>query len=205
MEFLIEHFNNLFTYDYTSNMEMQLDEISKGNATWYELCDMCLKEINTLSKDLLASMEDKVKIVLDEYHTYMIAKFGPVIKYTKNDETKFYPVKPDIDIDKLRRKEYKIEDIIQEKQSGKILGKYKSMDVMLKKGKYGTYIEYGTNKKSVNLEKTFDEIEFKDIEDLLTENKSLSMIRKINEYASIRTGQYGDYIFYKKPSWKKLF
>lgn len=203
MEFLIQHFNNLFTYDYTSNMEMQLDEISKGNATWYELCDMCLKEINTLSKDLLATMEDKVKIVLDEYHTYMIAKFGPVIKYTKNDETKFYPVKSDIDIDKLRRKEYKIEDIIQEKQSGKILGKYKSMDVMLKKGKYGTYIEYGTNKKSVNLEKTFDEIEFKDIENLLTENKSLSMIRNINEYASIRTGQYGDYIFYKKPSWKK--
>ena len=204
IEFLMEHFENLFSYDYTSNMETQLDEIAKGRFIWHNLCKTCLDEIEKQSVDLVGPVNDKIKIVIDDKHTYMIAKYGPVIKFTDGDDIKFYPVKDNIDIDKLKRKEYKLADIIQEKKSaGRLLGKYKDNDVILKKGKFGVYIEFGDIKKSINIDKPFNDIEYKDIENLLSQNITSGVIRKIDDNCSIRTGQYGDYIFYKKPGWKK--
>jgi len=204
IEFLVEHFDNIFSYDYTSHMEAQLDEIAKGRYIWYNLCKSCLDEIDKLSHNLVGSIDDKIKIIIDDKHTYMIAKYGPVIKFTDGDKTTFYPVKENIDIDKLKRNEYKLKELIQEKiSSGRILGTHKDNDIILKKGKFGAYIEYGLNKKSVSIDKTFDDIEFSDIEHLLSQNTNSGVIRKIDEQSSIRSGQYGDYIFYKKSGWKK--
>ena len=37
LEFLLKHFDRLFDYEYTKNMESDLDIISKGNKIWYNL------------------------------------------------------------------------------------------------------------------------------------------------------------------------
>ena len=54
-----------------------------------------------------------MNIKIDEKHTYLIGRNGPTIKYKKEDGTMgFYSVKPDIDIEKLKAGDYKLDEII---------------------------------------------------------------------------------------------
>jgi len=207
LEFLLLHYESLFNYTYTAEMEKSLDVIAKGEKIWYELCDKCLQEINRLSGDLGPVTREVIKI--DDYHTYMIAKYGPVIKYTNGDDTSFKPVKKDIDLDRLRRGEYSLVEIIEAKSNlGRVLGEYEGDNLILKTGKYGLYVVWGENKKNLN----YLEIDENDIclENVVPYLQSTpGTIRVLNHSLSIRNGKYGDYIFYKtktmtKPKFLKL-
>ena len=100
IEFLITQFDELFQYDYTKNMEDSLDIIAKGEKIWYKLCEECLEQIQNLSGDMLTNRNT---IKIDDNHTYMIAKYGPVIKCEINDEISFKKVREDIDLEKLKK------------------------------------------------------------------------------------------------------
>ena len=202
-EFLEKHFDELFNYDYTKNMEDDLDKISKGDKIWHDLCDECNKQIETLSKDLKG--QDKLTIKIDEKHTYMIGKYGPVIAYKENEKLKFKSVKKDIDIEKLKRGEYKLKDIIQVAYKKNILGKYKNQEVVLKNGKFGLYVTIDGKNISIKLEKTEDEIVLDDVIPFIKNGKQSgsSIIKQLNENISIRNGKYGPYVFYKTDKMKK--
>jgi DNA topoisomerase I len=149
LEFLIDKFNALFNYEYTANMEQQLDLIAKGEMVWYNLCKICFQQITNLSGEIGELIEEKIKIKIDDQHVYMIGKYGPVIKIGDGDNTSFKSAKRDIDLDKLRRGEYSLEDIMEDNPSrGQNLGVYKDKDVILKKGQFGMYIEWDGKKKS---------------------------------------------------------
>ena len=208
VEFLIKHFNELFQYEYTKQMEDDLDNIAKGNKVWHTLCEKCNDEIAELSKDLVKL--DKLKIVLDDKHTYMIGKFGPIIKCSEEGgKSTFKRVCEDIDIDKLRRGEYALEEIIAKSTNKDIvLGEYKKTEIVLKEGKYGKYIRYKTRNISAVAEGDA-EITLEDAIKLIEGNhscggaKKSSIIRTIDDQTSIRKGKFGDYVFYKKPEWTK--
>lgn len=211
LEFLIQHFEKLFDYEYTKNMETNLDVIAKGNKIWYTICKECYNDIDVCSSELTKT--DKQVIKLDEHHVYMIGKYGPVIKKDVNGDIKFLPVKKDINIDKLKKMEYSINDLIEEQSTNQIIGVYKGSNVMLKKGKYGNYITWGTdNKKSLSgLDKDIDDITIDDVIPIIENKVTLnsSIVRTINDNISIRSGKFGNYIFYKtihmtKPKFIKL-
>ena len=214
IEFLVQHFDKLFDYEYTKNMETDLDSIAKGNSIWHNTCRTCLNDIQECAKEL--GEDDKQIIPIDDNHVYMIGKYGPVIKCGTGDKTKFLPVKKDIDIDKLKKNQYKLEDVVDTQgtsSSGKSIGKYKGDEVFLKKGKFGNYITWGKeNKKSLNgLKKEIDEITMDDLIPIMEDKVTLntSIIRSINSDISIRNGKFGHYIFYKthlmtKPKFIKL-
>jgi len=199
VEFLIKHFDKLFQYQYTKSMEDTLDAISKGNKVWHELCNDCLHEIDTLSEGLL---EDRQVIRIDEHNTYMIGRYGPVIKHTKNDKTTFKNVREDVDIDKLRNGGYELSELLMAKKSpGRTLGEHKGKPVVLKNGRFGKYIECGEVKKTIKTDKEDDDITIEDAVELLSQ--SPSFVRTVNDTTSVRTSKHGDYIFHKKPGWKK--
>lgn len=201
VEFLIKHFDTIFQYDYTKHMESTLDTIAKGEKLWHELCRECLNEIESLSVGLV---EERVTIPIDDSHTYMIAKYGPVIKCVKGGKTTFKKVKDDIDMEKLRGGDYNVSDIIDSTNRMRDdLGSHKGQNVILKTGQYGPYVEWGNTKRSVKVEKEFNEIVLEDVIPFLKETNNPSLIRKIDDNTSIRTSKHGDYIFHKKPNWKK--
>ena len=211
LEFLLKHFDKLFDYTYTRNMETDLDLVAKGNKIWYSICRDCLDNIDECSKEL--KDDDRETIEIDENHVYMIAKYGPVIKKTVGETTSFLPVKKDIDINKLKNNQYQLSDLIEIKKEDIILGKYKKENVILKKGKYGNYITWGKdNKKSLNgIEKDIEELTIDDVIPLIENKVTLnpSIVRIINNESSIRKGKYGNYIFYQthhmnKPKFIKL-
>ena len=50
IEFLIKNIPELFEYNYTRNMEKNLDQISGGNKNWYELCKECYQLLKNISR-----------------------------------------------------------------------------------------------------------------------------------------------------------
>ena len=211
VEFLIKHFPDLFDYGYTKQMEDRLDKIAKAEEIWHNLCRECYQDIQLASKELVSN---KVTIPIDEYHTYIIGKYGPVIKFNPTGDKKditFKSVKKDIDMEALKRGELSLEDIVEVKESvGRELGEYQGELLYLKKGKFGLYVEWGKEKRSL---KTLENVSECDITYELVMNTILavnkSIIREISKDMSIRNGKYGAYIYYKaenmkKPSFKSL-
>jgi DNA topoisomerase-1 len=208
MEFLEKHFNNLFNYDYTCNMEESLDKIAKGEQLWIDLCDKCNKEIDLLIDGL--KDETKIEIKIDDINTYIVGKYGPVIKSVEEidgkEEIKFMPIKKDVDINLLEKGSYTVEDIIDKNKSVKsqfILGQYNGKDVILKKGKFGLYIIWGDNTKNLKElgNRPIENITFDEVKKYLEEGSNV--IREINSSMSIRRGPKGDYLFYKSQKMKK--
>ena len=208
MEFLEKHFDDLFNYNYTSLMEDDLDKISKGEHIWHELCNKCNKEIDTLVDGL--KDETKIEIKIDENNTYMIGKYGPVIKCVEEvdgkEEIKFKPIKKDVDTKLLEKGAFTAEDIIDTNKTAKsqyILGQHNGKDVILKKGKFGLYISWGENSKNLKElgNRPIENITFDEVRKYLDEGSNI--IREISSNISIRKGPKGDYIFYKTAKMKK--
>ena len=209
MDFLDKYFYPLFNYEYTSSMESSLDKIAKGELIWIEVCSSCNKEIDNLVET--TKNETKFEYQLDENNTYMIGKYGPVIKCVKEtdhgkEEITFKSVKKDFDVSKLETHEYEISDIIEvnKKQNTQyILGEYQGKDVILRKGKFGLYISWGENSKTLKElgNRPIENITLNEVKPFLEEGSSV--IREINSWLSIRKGTKGDYIFYKNKKMKK--
>jgi DNA topoisomerase-1 len=205
MEFLEKHFNELFNYDYTSLMEGSLDKIAKGETIWHELCESCNKQIDSLIDSL--KDETKFEIKLDDNNTYMIGKYGPVIKCVEQvdgkEEIKFKPVKKDADVKKGSSTVEELVDTNKTVKSSYILGQHNEKDVILKKGKFGLYISWGENSKNLKElgNRPIENITFDEVRKYLEEGSNL--IREINANLSIRKGSKGDYLFYKTAKMKK--
>jgi DNA topoisomerase-1 len=209
MEFLDKHFSQIFNYNYTKEMEDELDKIAKGHAIWYNLCDTCNKKLDTLLDGL--KDETKIEVKMDDHNTYLVGKYGPVIKCVEEingkEQIKFKPVKKDIDIHKIENGDYNeaIEDIVDTNVVKKkyVLGQYESKDVVLQKGKFGLYITWDKNSKTLKElgNRPIENITFEDVKKYLEEGSNL--IREINTNITIRKGSKGDYIFYKTAKMKK--
>ena len=209
IEFLIKKFDEVFYYDFTRQMEEDLDKISKGEKDWHEVCKNCNEKIDTFIENL--ADDKKIELKIDDSHVYMIGKHGPVIKCLKDNS--FKGVKKDINIDiyKLEHGGYKLEQLVEDKidkpPDGFILGVYDSENVILKNGKFGLYVTWGEknkNLKELGL-RTIESITFEEVEQILknSEANGGNIIRIISENLSIRKSAKGDYIFFKTAKMKK--
>jgi DNA topoisomerase-1 len=211
-EFLLKYFSPLFEYDYTKQMEEELDEIAQGKKTRHQLCRKCNEEVYYFIEQLKNSQETKKEYKIDEDHTFLVGKYGPVIKCVeKNDAGKeivtFKPVKKDMDLHKLQQGEYSLDEVIQTETSKKstelVVGLHNDEKVMLKKGKFGLYITWGKNTKTLKEfgNRPLESIRFEEIQKYLEEGSN--MIREISDHMSIRKGPKGDYLFFKTAKMKK--
>jgi DNA topoisomerase-1 len=201
IEFLSKNFDDIVGYNYTKNMEDELDNIAKGNSIWHELCDTCYKNIYKKTGEL--QNESKQIIHIDDNHVYMMAKYGPVIKCTDGENVSFKKVKKDIDYDKLVKGKYNLSDIVDDStDTGKYLGIYKDEKIFLKKGKFGLYVTWGENKKSLTyIKKEEHNITYDDVIQFI--EKPSNIVRYLTDEMSIRLGKYGNYIYYKTDSMNK--
>jgi DNA topoisomerase-1 len=78
--------------------------------------------------------------------------------------------------------------------------------VIVKKGKFGLYLEWNGENKSLKRDVSeMDDIVLDDIVKgiLDGEGGNKSIVRELTGTMNIRTGKYGDYIFYKTDKMKK--
>ncbi len=207
MEFLEKHFLDIFNYDFTKTMEDDLDNISKGIKLPVDLIIQCNAKLDVLIDKL--KTETKLEVQIDDQHTYLVGKYGPVIKCTSNDDGKqsvsFKSIKKDVDVYQLENGQYTLDDIIDMQQTQYLLGTHDNEEVILKKGKFGLYITWGTNSKSLKEFKNrhMENITFDDVKPYLELSTNNNIVREITPALTIKTGPKGDYIFYKLPRSKK--
>jgi DNA topoisomerase-1 len=80
IEFLLAHFAPLFEYEFTKNMENQLDEIATDGMVWHELCYKGWFEVASQLQELKERGVVKEEIHIDDRHSYIMGKNGPVIR-----------------------------------------------------------------------------------------------------------------------------
>ena len=208
IEFLVEHFDSLFAYEYTKKMESQLDDITEQKVAVSEMCKACLATILELSKNVAKLEKEKHK--LDAFHEVVFTQYGPAVKQTfpDNDETVYHNLKErDIDMQKLRNNAYSIEELLGKTAQG--LGTYKGQPIYVKEGKYGPYLQTGDSKIGIKTwKKKLDKITLDDAIALIEEKEenkdaNSSILLTLNSDMQIRRGKFGPYIFYKTGTMKQ--
>lgn len=212
VELLYHHFQPLFDYSYTSQMESELDMfITDHEKRIEDVCSNCEQIINTCLKPL----KDKLKqsYPIDDEHELVFGKAGMMVKVisqSTDEKPIFKSLKPnfELDFEKLQKKEYCIEDLVEIKDDS--LGIFENETMYLKNGPYGTYLTWGANKLSIgNYTKTMAlkdiSIDFaiECIEKNRDKGQDKHILRHINEHMTVRNGKYGPYLFYKTNDMKK--
>jgi DNA topoisomerase-1 len=201
-EFLISHFPRIFSYEYTKQMEAELDDIackktesSTGSLEKLKrVCDDCFREIGENIHNYNSEIkEKKTKLMI------------------KNDDN--LSIK-----ESMSDCEY-------------VIGNYGGFDITLKNGRFGKYVIWGKNgihrksfQKTQFQNKKLSEISLDEIirfiendsndvdvnvnvnvnvDDGSGSGSGSGIIRIINDDISIRNGKYGNYIFYKTMKMKK--
>jgi DNA topoisomerase-1 len=213
IEFLLQHFAEFFSYNYTNIMEKRLDLVAAGAESWHQVCADCDKEIGKLIRGV-DSLEKRTYKIGDDYILFF-HKNGMLLRSIASVDGKctFKSIKRGVKVDmaKLERGEYTFADLAEIDEI--VLGLH-SLDVLvtLKPGKYGYYLEFGegdaSKKISVDKElkalgKTPETVTLADLEHLLKdESKDSSNIRVLTPEISVRTSKFGPYVFYKTEGTK---
>jgi DNA topoisomerase-1 len=219
LEFLLEHFQSLFSYDYTKTMEEQLDRIATkepldASTTWHHLCRECHAEIKSLSKPL-ANLSKQTYPIDGEYEL-MFTQYGASLRRLvvngSASEYEYKSVRKDISIDleRAKRGEYTLAELVEIPDDH--LGVWEGNNVILKTGKFGGYIECGDKRISVkSISKPLGEISLEDVMPLLQPDPSdplpiptgKNVLRVLTPELSVRRGRFGAYLFYQRRDMSK--
>jgi DNA topoisomerase I len=212
LDFMLQHFDDLFNYRFTSQMEKRLDRIAEGQEEWKQvLKDMWLSyqgRYQTLSSKPLekrGGSSDKVR----EFGNGLKAvqsKKGPLllVEGATKEDTQFLGWPDGIrfqDITEEQAKQFIA--LAQQKKKGEEIGEWNGTITIKKTGKFGTYLQCGETTipyvQGEEWEKTVERLENK--------NKGGSNILKQGKDYVIRNGPYGPYLMktsLKKPQFVSL-
>ena len=209
--FMLKHFNDLFDYSFTSQMEKRLDQVAEGSEQWKQVLrdmwasykdryeDLCSKqslkakdgEQNAKVKELSGALKG-LKAVQ--------SKKGPLllIEGLTKEDTQFLGWPTGVAFEDMTEElALKFKDEVAKKKSGDEMGEWNGQPIVKKSGKFGDYLQCANLSipflAGEELDKTIERFEAK-------QNGGANIIKQFKEYV-IRTGQYGPYIM--KTSLKK--
>jgi len=180
--------------------------------TEYLVCKRAFDDIDRQIKSISKLKKETYEI--DERHTLTFQQFGPcVVRILENGEKEYIPVKKSLasslDLDKVRRKEYTLEDLLEFRSP--FLGNDAiGVPVYIKVGKFGAYIECGEAKKSVKgISTPLGELSLEGALAILSGETEVDagnkkgMLRVLSEDMSVRKGRFGHYVFYRTKAMDK--
>ncbi len=161
LEYCINNFDLLFNYDYTKNMENDLDKIAKNEINYVEICNDCYNMLTELLQNCSTEKVNKnsvrekaLNVNLGTYENANLilkkGKFGYYVVYGENkcSLTGFEvndEVPQNLNIEELTNF---IKNKNAEKQNNKNKNMVRILDenISIRNGKYGDYIFYKTSK-----------------------------------------------------------
>lgn len=214
LAFMLKHFNDLFDYGFTSQMEKRLDQIAEGNQPWKQvLRDMWMsykdRYESLISKQQIYGKSGEQNAKIRQFSDGLKAiqtKKGPLllIEGTNKEDTQFlgWPTGVAFD-DMTEEKAIVFRETSTKTKMGSEIGEWNGQPILKKSGKFGDYLVCGEIsipfKAEESLEKTIERFEAK-------QNGGSGILKQFKEYV-IRTGQYGPYIMkisLKKPQFISL-
>jgi DNA topoisomerase-1 len=205
LDFLLGHFDDLFAYEFTANMEKRLDLISEGDEGWkqvlHDTWNAYKDRYETLNSEKAASKGNSAK--RRDFGDNVIAvlgKKGPLLMKESpdgdKDKTVFYGWPEGVSFPALT--DAQVHEFVKQKMqehNRQILGMLDGSPVVGKTGKFGPYVEWQTSRLSYKSGDTFDDIAEKLKAAASNSSSSGSpALRVVGQY-EIRKGPYGLYMF----------
>lgn len=207
-DYLEKNFTDIMGYDFTANVEKEFDQIADGNLVWNDVIgafytpfhkkvDEVLHDGNYshVSKELGTDSEGN-KI------TAKFGKFGPYIQKGEGEKAQYASLGKGQLIEDLT-----LEDALKLFQLPRTVGKYKDVDVVALKGRFGPFLKYGDRNFSIPrgkdpLKITLDECAAI-IEDGLSKTAANSVMAEYKDSdIQVINGRYGPYIKHAGSNYK---
>ena len=162
LQYCINNFELLFDYDYTKNMENDLDKIAKNEVNYIEICNNCYNILTELLQNCSTEKivnennirEKAININLGNYENNNLilkkGKFGYYVVYGENKcSLNGFQVNDEdpqnIDLEQLTNF-IKNKNTEKQNNQNKNLIRALNENISIRNGKYGDYIFYKTNK-----------------------------------------------------------
>jgi len=193
IKFLIENFEALMDFKFTSEMENNLDEIAKGNENWkniiknvYDSFHPKVIELGTQTKKIQWKKADAIGInPSNNKNVYCYkGKYGPVIQEGDGEHMRYVGLPKDYDVNNPILK-----DLLDFLEYPKEIYKLKDKPITMHYGQNGFYIKYDNKSYSVKS----SDIKLDEIKELIA-NKTKNIVKQFSGGISIRNGNYGPYI-----------
>ena len=207
-EFLVEHFKNIMDYNFTADIEKELDSIAKGELLW---TDMLSSFYSPFHKTIEHTKENAERAngerllgkdpASGESLYVKLGKYGPIAQIGEtSDETKkpkFASLKEGQHI-----KTISLEEALKLFDYPKSLGEHENLEVTIKVGRFGPYIQFGTENVSIPKGIEPDEVLLENAIALINEKRAANA--PIAEYENLPVskgkGRFGPFI-----KWNDLF
>ncbi|KPL49653.1 DNA topoisomerase I [Xanthomonas axonopodis] len=204
-KFLSGHFTRYVDYDFTANLEDDLDAVSRGETEWIPLMEKFwgpFKELVEEKKDSLDKTDaGSVRVlgtdpISGKEVSARIGRFGPMVQIgTVEDEDKptFASLRPGQSIYSIS-----IEDALDLFKMPRALGQDKDQDVSVGIGRFGPFARRGSTYASLKKEDDPYTIDLARAVFLIEEKEEIARNRVIKEFdgsdIQVLNGRFGPYI-----------
>ena len=209
--FLTEHFTQYVDYDFTANLENELDAVSLGEKEWVPLLEkfwvpfhaLCEEKENSVTREQVAQARELgTDPKSGKPVTVRMGRYGPFVQIgTKDDEDKpkFAGLRPGqkmTDIDLASAMElFKLPRKLGETEDG--------LPVSASVGRFGPYVRYGDKYVSMKEDDPYT-VELPRALELITEKIKADAERLILDFEDhgiqVLNGRYGPYITNKEKN-----
>jgi DNA topoisomerase-1 len=214
-DFLVEHFEEILSYNFTAKVEEQFDEIARGQEQWEEMIDGFYKDFHPTIEDVeensdrasgeraLGTDPKSGKPVVAR-----IGRFGPMIQIGEaedDEKPKFASLMKGQSITDITLEEaLKLFDLPRE------IGEYEGKTVVANIGRFGPYVKIGStfvsmkpkegdDPMTIELDRAIELIEAKREAD---KNKFIAVFDEEEPKIEVLNGRYGPYIKSGKNNYK---
>jgi len=204
-KFLSGHFTRYVDYDFTANLEDDLDAVSRGEAEWIPLMEKFWGPFKELVEDKKDSLDKtdagSVRIlgtdpISGKEVSARIGRFGPMVQIgTVEDEEKptFASLRPGQSIYSIS-----IEDALELFKMPRALGQDKGQDVSVGIGRFGPFARRGSVYASLKKEDDLYTIDLARAVFLIEEKEEIARNRVIKQFEGsdiqVLNGRFGPYI-----------
>lgn len=213
-DFLMEHFVDVMSYDFTASVEKQFDDIAEGELPWQDVISDFYKPFNVKVKDVMEnSQKNTGERVLGvdpksgKTVSVRVGRFGPMAQIVdsqnENDKPQYSSLRHGQLIETIT-----LEEALALFELPRTIGEYEGSDVVIGIGRFGPYIRH----KGVftSLKKGEDDPYTIDIDTAIVriEDKrkadSEKLLLEFAEDAEMKVlmGRWGPYISYGKKNYK---
>lgn len=192
LHFLVQHFDDLFAYSFTSQMESRLDRIAEGQEPFKQV----LRDTWNTYKDRYAELKTQPSTVQRgakkrEFGQGLVAvqsKKGPLL-LTEGEPTTFWGWPSGSSFEELTEEEARaFVEQAKETKTATAVGELDGHPILQKSGKFGPYVEWNGKRVSIEADDSLEQIQEKCRAKQATEGKVIGDFE-------IRKGQYGPYMF----------
>ena len=213
--FLENYFEKYLDYNFTAKKEDELDLVSQGEKDWKSVLHDFWYDFNNSVEDTLklsnTNVYDYINEAMKEFlFPYKHGNICPCkksnlsIKMRKNGSGPFVACTSYPECDYIRSQVFPDENTEDPIIENRVLGKDNNIEVLLKKGPYGPYVQYGSDnedKKNLKRASIPKNIDVNDI-DLSLAKKLLALPREVGKHPETgdliiaNNGRYGPYLKY---------